>query len=306
MTNEREFKVLVTGSSGLVGTALQQIVGNDVRWVFTTRSDADLVSYEQTLNLIRKHTPTHVVHLAANVGGLLKNMSSGAVMLYENMTMNFNVIEACRAAGVSNIIGILSSCIFPDGFQINTDTSCLTETLNNGLPHDSNHAYAYAKRMVHVLGKAYNNSYGMNYVSVIPVNIYGNLTPREASCSIEDLHVIPALVRKFTRPGTVCVDIEGDGTPLRQFVHADDVAAILVDMVCGNSKWEDTFISPGNEVSIRDIVEIISKSTGVTFKFNMKSKHNGQMRKYVPHSPESYIFKNIESTLVDVVSRQLG
>lgn len=150
--------VLVTGGSGLVGQAIRSVVdnggGGDARfagldgeeWVFLTSKDGDLRVPEATRQIFEKHQPTHVIHLAAMVGGLFRNMKYKAEMFRDNVLINDNVIQAAHEFGVKKVVSCLSTCIFPDKTTYPIDETMI----HNGPPHDSNFGYAYAKRMIDV------------------------------------------------------------------------------------------------------------------------------------------------------------
>jgi GDP-L-fucose synthase len=184
--------VMVTGGSGLVGKAIETVVGRDPRpdeeWVYLSSSDGDLRDYQATRAIFLKYKPTHVIHLAAMVGGLFKNLSKKVEFYRENVLINDNVMELCKEFKVVKLVSCLSTCIFPDktSYPINE------EMVHSGPPHSSNIGYAYAKRMIDVLNHCYNEEYGCNFTSIIPTNIYG---PHD-NFSIEDGHVIPGLIHK--------------------------------------------------------------------------------------------------------------
>jgi GDP-L-fucose synthase len=185
--------VLVTGGTGLVGKAIEAVVKADPLcvddvWHFASSRDADLRDREQTRALFARVQPTHVIHLAAMVGGLFRNMKYKVEFYRENVLINDNVMECCREFKVAKLVSCLSTCIFPD-----KTTYPIDETMvHSGPPHPSNEGYAYAKRMIDVMNKCYKEEYGCNFTSVIPTNIYGP----EDNFSIDDGHVIPGLIHK--------------------------------------------------------------------------------------------------------------
>lgn len=148
--------VLVTGGSGLVGQALQHVIGNDrdprfggrsdEQWVFLGSKDGDLRKYAEAKAVFERYKPTHVVHLAAMVGGLFRNIKYKAEMYRDNMLINDNVIHCAHEAKCQKVLSCLSTCIFPDKTSYPIDESMI----HDGPPHDSNMGYAYAKRMIDV------------------------------------------------------------------------------------------------------------------------------------------------------------
>ena len=182
--------ILITGSGGLVGYSYKNIqqLYPQYKYTFMTRADCDLLKFSNTVQYLKLCNPDIVIHLAANVGGLFKNMNQKVQMFEDNIKMNMNILSACYSANVKQFIGILSTCIFPD----KTTYPISEDMLQLGPPHTSNDAYAYAKRMLEVQCKAYNEQYNTNYSCIIPTNIYGD----NDNYHLEDAHVIPALIHK--------------------------------------------------------------------------------------------------------------
>jgi GDP-L-fucose synthase len=147
--------VLVTGGSGLVGRALSRLVGDKCddtcAWHFASSADADLRDMSQTRALFERVRPTHVVHLAAFVGGLFRNIKYKVEFFRFNVLMDDNVMECCREFGVQKLVSCLSTCIFPDKTRYPIDESMI----HDGPPHWSNEGYAYAKRMIDVMNRCY-------------------------------------------------------------------------------------------------------------------------------------------------------
>lgn len=219
--------VLVTGGTGLVGKAIEAVVKADPEcvddtWFFASSKDADLRDREQTRALFERVKPTHVIHLAAMVGGLFRNMKYKVEFYRENVLINDNVMECSRLFGVSKLVSCLSTCVFPDKTAYPIDETMI----HNGPPHTSNEGYAYAKRMIDVLNRCYAEEYGSNFTSIIPTNIYGP----EDNFSIDDGHVIPGLIHKcyLAMKANTDLTIWGSGRPLRQFIYSRDLAALTV------------------------------------------------------------------------------
>ncbi len=166
-------RCLVTGGTGLVGKAIEEVVKGEQRegefWYFASSKDADLRDRASARALFEKIKPTHVIHLAAMVGGLFRNLRYKVEFYRENVLINDNVMECCREFQVTKLVSCLSTCIFPD-----KTTYPIDETMvHNGPPHTSNEGYAYAKRMIDVMNRCYAEEYGCNYTSIIPTNIFG-------------------------------------------------------------------------------------------------------------------------------------
>eukprot|EP00474_Spongospora_subterranea_P008938 CRZ09396.1 hypothetical protein [Spongospora subterranea] len=272
-------RVMVTGGSGMVGRAIAEEVASvcdGTEWVFIGSKDADLRSPDQTAALFDRVKPTHVIHLAAYVGGLFKNMKEKVEFWRYNVTINDNVLEQCKQHNVRALVSCLSTCIFPD-----KTTYPIDETMvHNGPPHHSNEGYAYAKRMLDVCSRAYNAEYGCNFTTVIPTNIYGKFD----NFDLEDSHVIPGLIHKcyLAKKNNTPLCVSGSGKPLRQFIYANDLAKLIL-WTMDNYKQNSPLILSVDEtadVSIANLVEMIVKA--MEFKGEVvfdTSKSDGQYKK---------------------------
>jgi len=155
--------ILVTGSSGLVGKAIQSVVENDSKygqregeeWVYLTSKDGNLIDPAATKAIFEKYRPTHVIHLAAKVGGLFGNMAANLDYFRDNLLINDNVFFNAKEFGVKKVVSCLSTCIFPDKTSYPIDETMV----HQGPPHDSNYGYSHSKRMVDVMNRAYNQQY---------------------------------------------------------------------------------------------------------------------------------------------------
>lgn len=251
-------KVLVTGGTGLVGSAIKKISDkyDNYTFSFISSKNCDLTNYEKTKELFERIRPQYVIHLAANVGGLFKNMNHKVEMYEVNTLINLNVLKCAHLVGVKKCISCLSTCIFPD----NTSYPINEEMLHNGPPHTSNDCYAYAKRMLEVHSMAYNQQYGDDFVCVIPTNIYG---PHD-NFNLEDAHVIPALIHKCHLAKEAGEDfiVRGSGTPLRQFIYSEDLAVLIMKVLEDYQENGSIILSVSeeDEVSIKDIALEIAKA----------------------------------------------
>ena len=174
-------KLAITGGKGLVGSSFEEGQKFD-------SNDLNLLEYKSSYNQINQLKPDAIIHCAAKVGGLYSNMQNPADFFDQNIIINSNILKIAKNTNVNKFIGFLSTCIFPD----NLGKAYHEDDLHLGPPHDSNFAYAYAKRMLDVQVRAYNNQYGLKYFNVIPTNIYG---PND-NFNIENGHVIPGLIHK--------------------------------------------------------------------------------------------------------------
>tara|TARA_B100000424_G_scaffold270086_1_gene268543 strand:- start:1758 stop:2693 length:936 start_codon:yes stop_codon:yes gene_type:complete len=251
-------KILVTGGTGLVGNALQKIhvLYPEDEFVFIGYNDCDLTNYMETKTFFKNIEPQCVIHLAACVGGLYKNMNNKVEMFEKNILMNYNVLKSCYEVGCMNCLSCLSTCIFPD----KTTYPINEKMLHDGPPHHSNDAYAYAKRMLEIQSKCYNEQYGTNFICVIPTNIYG---PHD-NFHLEDGHVIPSLIHKcyLAKKLNQGFIIRGTGAPLRQFIFSEDLARLMMYVLKKYKSKETIILSPSekDEISILNMGAIIADS----------------------------------------------
>jgi GDP-L-fucose synthase len=251
-------KILVTGGSGLVGNgikSIEKIFSHEYEFIYLSSKDYNLYNLENTQKMFKDIQPNYVIHLAANVGGLYKNMIQKVDMLEINLMINFNVIKCAHDFKVEKLIACLSTCIFPDKVEYPIDES----VLHNGPPHFSNDAYAYAKRMLEVHCRAYRENYGDNFFCIIPTNIYGH----HDNFDLENGHVLPALIHKcyLAKQENTSFVVRGSGAPLRQFIYSEDLA-ILIMFILKNFEEDNIILSVSEkeEVSIGDVARIIAKS----------------------------------------------
>eukprot|EP01084_Bolivina_argentea_P276902 472582_1 len=277
--------VIVTGGTGLVGHGIQEWLeerrrgcdgrGED-RYVFLSRKDGNLLSFEETRVIFERYRPTHVIHLAAKVGGLYANMNYKVEFFRYNMLINDNVMECCRLFGVKKLVSCLSTCIFPENVSYPFDET----KLHDGPPHHSNEGYAYSKRMVDVLNHAYREEYGCNYTSIIPTNVYG----KHDNFDLEFGHVIPALIHKCYIANRNREDFKvlGSGKPLRQFIYNVDLGGLIVWTLEEYDESDPLILSTReeDEVSISHVAHLVQSAFG--FPGNLvfdKSKADGQFKK---------------------------
>jgi GDP-L-fucose synthase len=261
-------KTLLTGAGGLVGSTINA----DLR--LSNRNQLDLRDWDNTYSYFKDFQPDAVIHTAARVGGLGANMNYMADFYYDNILINTNVLEAARRTGVKRVISFLSTCIFPDGIEYP-----LTEAkLHKGEPHGSNFGYSYAKRMLEVHSRAISDQYGLDYICVIPTNIYG---PND-NFNLEDSHVLPALIHKcyLSKRDNTDLVVWGSGEPLREFIFSKDVGEITELILEHYEKKDPLLLSTSEEISIREAVETIADVMGFEGKIIFDdSKPDGQYRK---------------------------
>ncbi|XP_032171409.1 GDP-L-fucose synthase isoform X4 [Mustela erminea] len=236
------FRVLVTGGSGLVGRAIQEVVADGAGlpgedWVFVSSKDADLTDAAQTRALFEKVRPTHVIHLAAMVGGLFRNIKYNLDFWRKNVHINDNVLHSAFEVGVRKVVSCLSTCIFPDKTTYPIDETMI----HNGPPHSSNFGYSYAKRMIDVQNRAYFQQHGCTFTAVIPTNVFG---PHD-NFNIEDGHVLPGLIHKvhLAKSSGSALTVWGTGRPRRQFIYSRDLARLFVWVLREYSEVEPIILS---------------------------------------------------------------
>lgn len=292
-------KILVTGASGLIGSAIQRLRLPNM--VYLSKKDGDLTDFNKTLEIFQKHKPVKVIHLAAQVAGIGGNMIHSGEYFRNNLLININVLEAARLSGVKKLISFMSTCVFPDKcpYPLNE------KDLHNGPPHPSNFGYAYAKRMLEVQSNAYNNEWGCNYIIAIPTNIYG---PND-NFNLKEGHVVPSLIHKcfLAKKNKTDLTVWGSGKPLREMVFTDDIARLALWMLDNYKETSPIIFTSGIETSIHDIVLLVAKKMKFTGKIVFDSaKPDGQFRKpsdatkllkYLPDFKFTPIEKGIEKTV---------
>jgi GDP-L-fucose synthase len=286
-------KILVTGAKGLAGSEIKGdvLIGKEF----------DLRDPYQSDKMIDLHRPTHVIHCAAKVGGIIGNMTAMGEYFYNNVMMNTNIIESCRKYDVDKLMVFSSTCVFPD----NVEYPLTEDKIHLGPPHESMYGYGYAKRAAEVQVRAYNEQYGLNYFCVIPCNMYG---PNDYY-NFEKSHVIPSLIHKayLAKINNTDLTVWGSGKTLREFVFSKDVAAISEILINNYDGRKSIILSTGEEICIEEIITIICDT--IKFKNRIvfdKSKPDGQFRKpsdnsYLKSIIGDYKFKNIREGLEETI-----
>jgi len=257
---------LVTGGSGMVGSALKTIL-----------PDADYIDREALHSSCYDVKDKTVIHLAAKVGGVKANTDYVGDFYLENSLINQKVLEKARVGGAKKVVSMLSTCIYPDAQYVSYP---LTEDqLHLGPPHGSNFGYAYAKRMLDVMSRAYRQQYSCDFITVVPNNLYGI----NDNFDLNSGHVIPSLIRKVFEAKLSkqsSFEVWGDGSPRREFTFSGDIARVIM-LIAGKYSDPDP-INIGNteEHSIKEVVETICEIVGYDGKISWRSDMpNGQHRK---------------------------
>ena len=257
---------LITGGSGMIGTAFKNLL-----------PDAEYITKEQLHDFSYIIKDKLVIHLAAKVGGVKANTDFISDFYTHNSEINQKVLDYARIGKAKKVVSLLSTCIYPDAPYV---TYPLTEEqLHMGPPHSSNFGYAYAKRMIDVMSRAYRQQYGCNFITAIPNNLYGE----NDNFDLENSHVIPALMRKIWEAkinNQPSVEVWGDGSPLREFTYSLDIAKMLLFLLENYNEPEPINIGNTEEYSIKEVVQILCNELEYDGKIEWnKTKPNGQFRK---------------------------
>jgi GDP-L-fucose synthase len=269
--------IYVAGHRGMVGSAVVRALQAQgyTNIVTRTSSELNLTDQEATETFYKEIQPEYVVVAAAKVGGILANNTYRAQFLYENLQIQNNLIHFAWKYGVKKLLFLGSSCIYPKL----APQPLKEEYLLTGLLEPTNEPYAIAKIAGIKMCEAYRDQYGCNFISAMPTNLYGpndNYHP-------ENSHVLPAMIRKFHEAkleGKQEVVIWGDGSPLREFLYADDLADALLYLLLNYNEKEFVNVGCGEDISIMDLALLVKKVTGFTGEIVCDtSKPNGTPRK---------------------------
>jgi GDP-L-fucose synthase len=284
-------RILVTGGTGMVGRHLKELMPTAT---YVGSQDCDLKDYKQTQELIDKHSPDIVIHLAAKVGGIVDNIQRPAEYYDDNMLINFNILKASRERKVSRFIGILSTCVYPDKLPT---YPMVEEDLFLGPPTATNFGYGYAKRCLAVQIGAYNKQYETKYNYIIPCNLYSEYDNFDHQ---EKMHFVTALLKKINdaKDGEV-LNLLGTGKPLRQFMYAGDLALVIKMMVDGEV-YENLNICTEENLSIDEMAKIGLKISNKNLKIEYTNTTDGQFRKDVSNEKMLKYFPEFKFTPFEV------
>ena len=283
-------RIFIAGHRGMVGGAiLRQLqarkdAGADLTLITRTSAELDLTNQQAVHDFFQAERPDQVILAAARVGGIVANNSYPAQFIYENLMIECNVIHQAHQAGVQKLLQLGSSCIYPRmAAQPMAEDALLTGTLE-----PTNEPYAIAKIAGIKLCESYNRQHGTDYRSVMPTNLYGpgdNFHP-------ENSHVLPALIRRFhaaAQEGAEEVVIWGTGTPMREFLHVDDMAQASLFVMDLDKDTYDRETDPmlshinvgtGTDVSIADLARMVAEVTGFRGRLGFDtSKPDGTPKK---------------------------
>jgi GDP-L-fucose synthase len=276
-------RALVTGGGGFLGRRLvERLEADGHEVVAARRRDYDLTSAEGTARLYEDARPELVFHLAAEVGGIGANRANPGRYWYANLLMGAHVLEQARVHEVDKLVLVGTVCSYPK----HTPVPFREEDLWNGFPEETNAPYGVAKKAVLVGAQAYREQYGLRSAYLLPANLYG---PGD-NFHETNAHVIPDLVRKLLE-GRDEVVLWGDGSPTREFLYVDDCVEGLVLAGERYDGPEPVNLGTGEEISIRDLAELVADVTGFTGSIVWdESMPNGQPRRSLDASRARELF----------------
>ena len=274
-------RIWVAGHRGMVGgSVVRRLKLEDCEIITAGRDELDLLDQKAVLNWMTKSRPDCVVVAAAKVGGIHANNTAPVDFLGNNLVIQNNIFSAAHVCDVERLLFLGSSCIYPKF----AEQPIREDRLLTGILEPTNESYAIAKIAGIKLVQAYRKQYGRDWISAMPTNLYG---PGD-NYNLKTSHVLPALLRKFHEAkisGASEVVLWGSGTPLREFLHCDDLADALVFLLEHYSDDEHINVGSGSEVTIRELAEIIARV--VEYKVQLvfdSSKPDGTPRKLMDSS----------------------
>jgi len=273
---------VITGGSGLLGNAFKDILPNEK---YPNRKILDLTNRKMVFEYFGDIKPNEVIHLAGKVGGVKANTTFMSDFYSENSLINTNVIDACAFHKIPKLVCCLSTCVYPDEQHISYPLT--EEQLHIGPPHHSNYGYAYAKRMVDVHLRAVRQQHGLEYISVIPNNMYGE----NDNFDLENSHVLPAIIRKIWEAkinNNSSFIVWGDGEIYREFTYVKDIANSILFCLENYNDSSPINIGCTKEYKLKYIINLICKKLNYEgeIKFDI-TKPKGQIKK--PTSNKKFI-----------------
>ena len=256
---ETSDKIYVAGHNGMVGSAIVRKLESLGFTNILKRSskELDLRVQEDVFSFMDTEKPDYIFLPAAKVGGIVANNTYRADFIYENIQIQNNVIHAAYKCGVKKLMFLGSSCIYPKM----APQPLKEDYLLTGLLEETNEPYAIAKISGIKMCEAYRDQYGCDFISVMPTNLYG---PND-NYDLQNSHVLPAMIRKFHEAklaGNAQVELWGTGSPMREFLHADDLAEACVFLMENYSENQFVNIGTGVDVTIKELAETIKKEVG--------------------------------------------
>jgi GDP-L-fucose synthase len=279
---EKNSKIFVAGHRGMVGSAIKRKLEREGFNTIITRtsSELDLCNQQAVNEFFAEKKPEYVFLAAAKVGGIVANNTYRAEFLYNNLMIESNIIQAAYINEVKKLLFLGSSCIYPKL----APQPLKEEYLLTGLLEPTNEPYAIAKITGIKLCEAYHDQYGCNFISAMPTNLYGS----GDNYHLQNSHVIPAMIRKFheaKQNKAAFVELWGTGSPLREFMYADDVADACVFLMKNYNDKLFVNIGTGEEITIKDLASLIKEVVGFVGDIRFDTtKPDGTPRKLMDSS----------------------
>jgi GDP-L-fucose synthase len=281
--------ILVTGGTGVVGKHLQKLIPNAHYISPSHEHGGDLRDPVYVKWLMSSYTPRTVIHLAAKVGGIQDNVNSPVSFFNDNILINTNTLKYSYQYGVERFIGILSTCVYPDKVE---NYPMKESDLFLGPPTPTNFSYAYAKRALAVQINAYNKQYGTKYNYLMPCNLYSEY---DNFVNESKMHFVTALLHKI-KQSKGNIQLLGDGTPLRQFMYAEDLARVIKRVIDEDITESFNVAHPQN-LSIDEMAKIALKELGFDYNIEyINTLLNGQFRKDASSEKMLSIFPDFKFT----------
>lgn len=256
---KKHSKIYIAGHKGMVGSAILRKLKKDGfdNFILKTSKELDLRNQQVVLDFFALEKPDYVFLAAAKVGGIVANNTYRADFLFENLAIQNNIIHAAYLNEVKKLMFLGSSCIYPKL----APQPLKEEYLLTGLLEQTNEPYAIAKIAGIKMCEAYRSQYGCDFISVMPTNLYG---PND-NYDLEKSHVLPAMIRKFHEAkinANPSVTLWGTGSPMREFLHADDLAAACIYLMENYSEAELVNVGTGTDVTIKELAKTVKETVG--------------------------------------------
>ena len=274
---EKDSKIYIAGHRGMVGSAIHRKLQEKGfhNFVLKTSKELDLRNQQAVADFFQTEKPDYVFLAAAKVGGIIANNTYRADFLYENLAIQNNVIHSAYETSVKKLMFLGSSCIYPKL----APQPLKEEYLLSGFLEETNEPYAIAKIAGIKLCEAYRSQYGCDFISVMPTNLYG---PND-NYDLQNSHVLPAMIRKFHEAkisDNESVTVWGTGSPMREFLHADDLAEACAYLMENYSEPQLINVGTGIDITIKELAETVSKIIGFKGKLAWDTtKPDGTPRK---------------------------
>tara|TARA_B110000305_G_scaffold242011_1_gene319066 strand:- start:252 stop:1208 length:957 start_codon:yes stop_codon:yes gene_type:complete len=269
----KEKKIIITGGTGFLGSNLSQLLDSKkIKHKCISSKDFDLKKYDQVESMFRYHKPDYVFHLAAKVGGIMDNKNFKADFYYNNILIDANIFRMSSKYKIKKLITTAAGC----GYPANISDNLKEKNIWDGYPHDASASFSLAKKMQIVQSKAYKEQYNLKSIVLIPSNAFGEYD----NFNLEQSHVIPALIRKFSEAVRFKKDkvfVWGSREVYRDFIHISDIAEGLLIAATRYNDQQPLNLCTGKKTSIGEVVDILESVSGFSGKICWeKNKPKGQ------------------------------